>query len=252
MTDSARAFPLARFIEDVRVLDPVDGKLRHDWLPDGRASLVFRVLDDGRCGDVSLAGPRTHACVKDLSGVARALAVRFRPGWTVPLFGVAANEVTDLIVPLEAIWGRGGADLYGRLVEIEDVTELLDCLSGVLTGRMQRSFESSSAHLARRAARLLDDGEGRVDRVAARLGVTDRHLRRAFTEHVGVGPKEYARAVRLQRALRLATSSNDWGSLALDAGYYDQAHFIADFRQLIGVTPGTFARGAREADLHCK
>lgn len=251
MTEAAQALPLARFVEDVRALAPVDGHVRHEWLPDGRTSLVFRVFDDGRRGDVSLAGPRTRARIKDLSGVARAVVVKFKPGWAVPCFGVAANEVTDRIVPLEAIWGRDGADLYGRLVETEDVTEWLDCVSGAITQRARRVFESSSAHLARRAARLLEDGEARIERVAAQLGVTDRHLRRAFTEHIGVGPKEYARSVRLQRALRLATTSNDWCRIALDAGYYDQAHFITDFRQLVGVTPGAFARSAREADLWC-
>jgi AraC-like DNA-binding protein len=175
--------------------------------------------------------------------------IRYKPGWTVPLFRVAANELTDRIVPLDALWGHEGASFYERLVETENVTELLACVSGVLA--RARRFESSSAHLARRAARLLDAGEARIDRVAARLGITDRHLRRAFTEHVGVGPKDYARSVRLQRAVRLAATSNDWGRIALDAGYYDQAHFIADFRQLVGVTPRTFAGGAREADLPC-
>lgn len=251
MTDTTRALPLARFIEDALVLAPVEGRVRYDWLPDGRTSLVFRVLDDGRRGDVSLAGPRTRARVKAPRGVARAVIIKFKPGWAAPLFRIAAHEVTDRIVPLESIWGRDGADLYERLVETRDVTELLGCVSTVLARRVQRPFESSSAHLARRAARLLDAGEARVERVAARLGITDRHLRRAFTEHVGIGPKDYARSVRLQRAVRLATSSNNWGRIALDAGYYDQAHCIAEFRQLIGVTPRKFQSSAREADLQC-
>lgn len=251
LTDMTRPFSLARFIESARVIAAVDGRVRYDWLPDGRTSLVFRVLDEGRRGDVSLAGPRTSARVKDLQGVARAVVIKFKPGWTAPLFSVPANEVADRIVPLEALWGYAGADLYGRLVEAEDVTEVLERLSSAIARRARRSLESSSARLARRAARLLDAGEARVDRVAVQLGITDRHLRRAFTEHVGVGPKDYARSVRLQRAVRLATSSKDWSRIALDAGYYDQAHCIADFRQLIGVTPGAFARGDREADLRC-
>lgn len=251
MTDTAPAFPPTRFVEDVRLLAPADGYLRHAWLPDGRTSLVLRVLDDGRRGDVSLAGPRTRARIKELSGVARAVVVRFRPGWAVPLFGVAAKEVTDRIVPLDAIWGHAGAELYERLVQTDDVTKLLECVSGVLLQRAQRSPESSSARLARRAARLFEDGEARVGRVAARLGITDRHLRRAFSEHVGVGPKDYVRSVRLHNAVRLATSSKDWRRIALDAGYFDQAHFIADFRQLMGVTPGAFATRAREADFRC-
>ena len=81
-----------------------------------------------------------------------------------------------------------------------------------------------------------------MESVAKRLGVTARHLRRAFTESVGIGPKEFARTVRLQRAVRSAATSNDWGRIAADAGYYDQAHLIADFRELVGLTPGAFLK----------
>ncbi len=107
---------------------------------------------------------------------------------------------------------------------------------------------------------MLEGGEARVDGVAERLGVTARHLRRAFTEHVGIGPKDFARTVRLQRAVRLAETSRitpsghalgtsfDWGRIAVDSGYYDQAHLITDFRELVGLTPGAFARRASERD----
>lgn len=232
-------------------IEPIDAHARHEWLPDGRTSLVFRVVDGGRRGDVSVAGPRTRACVKDVSGVARAVIVKLEPGWSVPLLGVAASEVTDRIVPLDEVWGRAGSELYQRLVETLGLAELLDCLAGVFAHRMERSFEPSTAQLARRAARHLENGEDRVERLAARFGVTARHLRRAFTEHIGVGPKSYARSVRLQRALKMATRSSDWARIAAQAGYCDQAHLITDFRKLVGVTPRSFATRARQADLCC-
>lgn len=81
--------------------------------------------------------------------------------------------------------------------------------------------------------------------VAEQLGVTGRHLRRAFTENVGIGPKEFARTVRLQRAMTMAATSRDWARIAADAGYYDQAHLIGDFRQLVGLTPAVFFKRAR-------
>jgi len=242
---------LMRFVEDARALVPVDGHVRHEFLPDGRTSLVFRVLDDGRRGDVSVAGPRTRMCIKEPGAVARAVVIKFKPGWSTPVLGVAAHELTDRIVPLDSIWGRPAADLFSRLVETCDLPGQIACVSRAISRRLQRSSESSSARLARRAVQLLEAGEARVDRVAERLGISARHLRRAFTEHVGVGPKEYARSVRLMRALRLAAGSSDWGRVALEAGYYDQAHLIADFRRLVGTTPGAFVTLPRAADLRC-
>jgi AraC-like DNA-binding protein len=243
---SPSTLSLARFVEGVREFEPVDGCIHHAWLPDGRTTLVFRMLGDGGSGDVCVAGPRTRAVFKRPSGVRRAVALRFKPGWSAPLLGVSASSLTDRIVPLDSLWGRAGSELCGELLETHGLPDLLERLSRAFTLRTRQGFEPASARLARRAVRLLEDGEARVERVAEQLGVTARHLRRAFTENVGIGPKEFARTVRLQRAMRMAASSKDWGGIAADAGYYDQAHLIADFRQLIGSTPGDFLRRAGE------
>ena len=90
---------------------------------------------------------------------------------------------------------------------------------------------------------------GPIWRLAERLGVTARHLRRAFVENIGIAPKDFARSVRLQRAVHMAATSRDWARIAVDAGYYDQSHLIADFRDLVGITPGAFLkRVANDSD----
>jgi AraC-like DNA-binding protein len=236
---------LSRFIEHVHVLVPVAGRtLQVERLPDGRSSLVFRVIEGGSKGDVFVAGPRTRALFKNATGVARAVIVRFKPGWSAPLLGVAANALTDRMVAIEDIWGRSGGELCVELLAAQSLPEVLDRLSRAIALRAHQNFEPASARLARRAVRLLEGDEVRVESVAKQLGVTARHLRRAFTESVGIGPKEFARSVRLQRAVRTAATSNDWGRIAADAGYYDQAHLISDFRDLVGLTPGAFLKRA--------
>jgi AraC-like DNA-binding protein len=243
MQPAASTFSFSRFFEDVRVLVPVPGRaLEVEHLPDGRTTLVFRVLEEGRRGDVTVAGPRTHARFKNATGVARAVILQFKPGWSTPLLGVAANVLTDRIVLLEDIWGRSGDDLCAELLAAPSLPAVMDRLAHALALRSRQTFESASERLARHAVRLLEGGEVRVESVASQLGVTARHLRRAFTESVGIGPKEFARTVRLQRAVRRAATSKDWARIAVDAGYYDQAHLIGDFRQLVGLTPGAFLK----------
>lgn len=235
------ALALARFVEDVRAVEPPPGQAFDvDWLPDGRTTLVFRALEGGRKGDVWVAGPRTRAKFKSGTGVARVVTLRFKPGWSAPLLGVAASELTDRIVPLEDVWGRAGRELCGELLAARSRADVMDPVARALALRAGHTFDRASGQLARRAVCLLEGGEVRVESVADRLGVTARHLRRAFTENVGIGPKEFARTVRLQRAVRMAATSCDWARIAADAGYYDQAHLIADFRQLVGLTPGAF------------
>ena len=248
--------PLPRFIEDVRVVAPTPGHpLRVERLPDGRTRLVFRALEGGRRADLSVTGPQTRALFKSSPGIVRAVVLSFKPGWSAPLLGVAAHALTDRIVPLEDIWGRAAADLCQELLAASSVPDVLERLGHALAART-RTFEPASARLARQAVRLLEGDEARVESVAEQLGVTSRHLRRAFAESVGIGPKEFARSVRLQRAVRTAATSKDWVRIAADAGYYDQAHLIADFRELVGLTPGAFQRraddgGARLASKKC-
>lgn len=258
---AAATFSLSRFVENVHELVPVARSARYERLPDGRTTLVFRVIEEGRKGDVCVVGPRTRALFKNATGIARAIILQFKPGWSTPLLGVAANALTDRIVPLEDIWGRPGSDLCHELLATRSLPEVVDLVSRAIALRTHHTFEPSSARLARRAVHLLEGGEARVESVAERLGVTARHLRRAFAESVGVGPKDFARTVRLQRAVRMAATSKDWARIAADAGYYDQAHLIADFRELVGFTPGTFLKragdrgvqfdsGEAEVDLH--
>lgn len=236
---------LARFVEDVRSVAPPPGQAFDGVrLPDGRMTLFFRALDGGRKGDVWVAGPPTRAKFKRATDVARMITLRFKPGWSVPLLGVAASELTDRVVPLEDVWGRAGRELCVELLAARSRAEVMDGVARALALRAGHPIDTASGQLARRAVCLLEGGEVRVESVAGRLGVTARHLRRAFTENIGIGPKEYARTVRLQRALRMATTSCDWARVAADAGYYDQAHLIADFRQFVGLTPGAFLKRA--------
>jgi AraC-like DNA-binding protein len=225
------------FVADVRIMQAVAVMpQRIESLPDGRTTLVVRTMDDGS-SEAWVIGPRTRARFKTATGVARAVLVELNPGWAGSVLGVSMSELVDRYVTLDELWGSRGRALRDELVAIDDATELVERVTGVLAAR---TVESSSARLARRAVQLLDH-EGRVERAAALLGITARHLRRVFVESVGIGPKDYVRCMRLQRAVRNIGAS-DWGRVAADAGYYDQAHLIADFHDLVGLTPTAYAK----------
>lgn len=226
-------FSIAPFVEHARMGSAVsDAPFTVDWLPNGRTSLVVRVVEEGR-GDAHVGGPRTRAKFKRATGFVRATVFEFKAGWSASLFGVPANGLVDQVIPLEDLWGA--SEVTADLVAAKTIPAMLERLSAAVAART--TFESTSARLARRAVRLFEASETRVETVAQELGVTARHLRRAFVESVGIGPKEFARGVRLQRAIDGTSRSRDWSAIARDAGYYDQAHLIGDFRDLIGLTP---------------
>lgn len=233
------AFSIARFVEDVRLVSSIgDEHVAIDWLPNGRTSLVVRVPEEGR-GDAYVVGPRTRAKLKRARGFVRVAAIRFKPGWSPSLFGVPATALTDQLVTLDELWGATADGVTADLVAARSVPAMLERLSRAVAARA--AFEPTSARLARRAVQIFETTETRVEAVAHQLGVTARHLRRAFTDSVGIGPKDFARGVRLQRAItasgRSTTARCDWAAIARGAGYYDQAHLIGDFRDLVGLTP---------------
>ncbi len=94
--------------------------------------------------------------------------------------------------------------------------------------------------MVRAARRLVSGGSvTEVGALARQIGLSERQLRRAFSTAVGVGPKEYLRMVRFERATQALSLPG--GRVAAAAGYYDQAHLIADFQQLARMTPRAFA-----------
>ncbi|MFF0343778.1 helix-turn-helix transcriptional regulator [Kribbella sp. NPDC004875] len=80
-----------------------------------------------------------------------------------------------------------------------------------------------------------------MDETAARLGVSERYLRRVFRQAVGVSPKHFARISRVRSVIK--QSGRSWSDTAAYVGYADQSHLIADFRALMRVTPTAFATG---------
>ena len=244
---------LAQFVEHIRVKSAaVPGATSHGVrLPDGRTLLLLRVTGGLQSdhtgpssGDLSVIGTRTRALYKTVSSIPLAVAVRFRPGAASRLLGVPARAVTDRIVRLEDLWGREGRVLRDQLLSARNASEILRSLVGALEERAKAIREGCSELMARRAIQVIRGSrtEINITHLSATFGVTVRHFRRAFAETVGVGPKQFARIVRFQRAARIAQSGASWTEVAHQAGYYDQAHMIREFRALTGTTPGKFSK----------
>ena len=83
-------------------------------------------------------------------------------------------------------------------------------------------------------------GPRRVEELCSHAGYSKRTLQRLFREYVGVTPKWVLQRVRLHEAAdRMADGEQDWPRLALELGYFDQAHFIKAFKAVIGLSPAS-------------
>jgi AraC-like DNA-binding protein len=89
--------------------------------------------------------------------------------------------------------------------------------------------------------------------LASRLGVSHKQMLARFDCRVGLTPKLTSRIFRFQKALAAANTAKttpDWSDLAVDCGYFDQAHLIHEFQQLAGLTPAKYLRSRRDFPLY--
>jgi len=155
-----------------------------------------------------------------------------------------------------ALFGVPGAEMAGLIVEFSDVVpdgELLVEQLAALDGWPAR-FALLDAWLVRRIAAaqpaspdvawawrriVASCGAVPIATLVEELGCSRRHLSARFGEDVGMTPKAFARMVRFERAVaRLRSGDEELGVIAVDCGYYDQAHFNRDVRAFAGVAPG--------------
>jgi transcriptional regulator GlxA family with amidase domain len=164
--------------------------------------------------------------VFDVVAGARFVAVRFRPAMAAAVLGLPGSETTDRT---EA-WS-GGRELNQRLLDAVSDAERVAVLASALSLRPGGVVQRLALWMSQR------HGAVGMDELARLSGYESRQLRRLFLRDVGVTPKHLARILRFRRAAALASKGPQWASIAVDCGYYDQAHLSRDFRELAGTAP---------------
>lgn len=195
-----------------------------------RASAVFGVV--------------TGTFTRALKGTGRAFGVKFRPGAFGPFLGDAVASITDRSIPIERIFDIDVVALEDDVLDAGDVDGMVDRFEAFMVERLPEVDDD--VVLVRSILTYIDDDDSvmTADDVATRFHLHPRKLQRLFHRHVGVGPKWIVTRKRIHEAAeRLRTGKGvDLAALAVDLGYYDQAHFIRDFRTLVGTTPERYAR----------
>lgn len=209
----------------------------HIALPRPELHLVARFGPEVPGGlDVHVLGARERVVRKRIRRGQRAAMARLPIGAAKSVLGASAASLVGHVVPIEELWGSGAARrLSDRLAGTAETREAAVVLEQAIVER--RATFGPHVKLALDATRRL--AEANVGDVATALGVSERHLRRVFYETVGLGPKAYAKLARFHRALHAGREVEhpSWAAVAAAAGYYDQAHLIAEFRAIAGVTP---------------
>lgn len=248
--------PLGEFVEALWLFDssaPTQGKERA--LPDGCAQLIVNLREDRTtvydrrdfqlCQTFNgclIVGPQTEFCVIDRQEQMTLAGVHFKPGGAYPFLVPQADELQGLHVSLDALWGGLANELRERLLAAKTVEEQFDLFERALLARAKGTFERHPAvHFALQEFRTEPRTKSVAD-VVERTGFSARRFIELFRRQVGMTPKLFCRVQRFQSVLRrlCADGAVEWADVALDAGYFDQAHFIHDFRAFSGINPSTY------------
>jgi AraC-like DNA-binding protein len=195
-------------------------------VPDGCMDLIWSPAT----GRLELAGPDTAAFEVPMAPGTWMVGLRFRPGMAPPAVGLPADAVRDVHTPLRDLWGATADRLAEDLARAADPAELLRATA---LDRLRSPGIPPDPAAPALAALLARES---VREAAARLGFSERQLRRRAHAAFGYGPKTLQRILRFQQALSLARRGLPYADIAAHLGYADQAHLAHDTRTLGGVS----------------
>jgi len=162
------------------------------------------------------------------------------------LFDIPLSKLQKQFIELENLWGSKGKDLKKILqykIEIQETIQYLNCFFEVF-------FQSTKVNENyKRLDYILDfckqkKGVLTVDELANHTKLSYRTIHRLFTDEIGVCPKNYLKIIRFNKVCNFINCSNkvNWSELIYACGYYDQAHFIHDFKSIMKFTPNDFLK----------
>jgi AraC-like DNA-binding protein len=198
-------------------------------------------------GEPVIAGPATRAVVASVRPGTIVVGARFRPGWAAGVLGVDASELQDRHVLLREVAPALARRFSTEVADRASAAERADA-AGALLGRHLADAAPPDL-LVRAAVRwLAANPNGRVHELGRALHISDRQLQRRVVAASGYPPKTLHRILRFQRLLALAARGDgSLSSLALRAGYADQAHMTRELRELAGRPPSSLLPSADSA-----
>ena len=224
---------------DLRGLEPY----RAQMLPHPNFQVVFE--ESGS----QVGGVSTRMFTRVLEGESHVFGVKFSAGAFRPFLRGPASSLADRTVAVTQVLGEEVGALEAILIS-RDTSEddMIAAANAFFLPRLPAAPDETIVLAGQLVRRILEDRDIKtVDDLVSKAGIGKRTLQRVFNEYVGVNPKWVIRRYRLHELIeRVHDSQNpvDWAQLALELGYFDQAHLINDFRSIVGCSPVQYQKQA--------
>ena len=193
---------------------------------------------------IELWGQITKPLAIKSKGKHTMLGIRFYTHSAAYFFNDEVGIFNDQILDLEDVIGKPITTLHLQLLETSDIKKRIELIETFLIKKLTTNDNRSQKiqKVANILSSLIKNPlENDINVIAAKYGMTPRYLHKLVFKHTGLAPKSYNKIMRFQRSLKLMTNNDSLlTSVAYDSGYFDQSHFIRDFKTFTGTTPTNF------------
>jgi AraC-like DNA-binding protein len=202
--------------------------------------------DDKPNPPIELWGQITKPLIVRSTGRHTMLGIRFYPHSAAYFLREDISRLNDQVLDPGDILGNPVKQLHSRLQTTPDTSKKIELLESFLTQILTRAEKRSinidkAGHILKSMAQA--PSELKINAIAARYGITSRYLNKLIHQHTGLTPIAFQKIRRFQFSLRLIGKQNQpLTAIAYDCGYFDQAHFIKDFKSFTGLTPSAYLK----------
>jgi AraC-like DNA-binding protein len=198
-------------------------------------------------GQTAIYGVHTARYVRTLEGQGRAFGIKFKAGAFRSFYGRPVSGLKDRSLDPVEIFGASAARFESEVSACIDIDAMASAAERLLLAHLP-AIDPEAVMVGELVAKVATDRSlASVEALVTLSGLGKRQLQRLFNEYVGVSPKWVINRYRLHEAMAQLQSGQPviWTELALALGYFDQSHFIRDFRRLLGRTPAEYASAIR-------
>jgi AraC-like DNA-binding protein len=247
---------LAGVVDGLWYFEGTLAHLRERHFPTGRAEIIVHLGPLYRRVEPEETGTFPTVCTSGLllgpevieapPGPTAVLGIRLHPLGAYRVLGHTLEPLTGITVDLGELPDSDARQLLDRCGAVEGPEARLGAAAAWVAHRVRGGKDADPAVDWMVRALEARHGGVPVGELAEEIGWSRTRLTQTFRRHVGVTPKHFARILRFRRALALVQEPDSpLSGVALDAGYYDQPHFNAEFREMSGVTPSAFREARR-------
>jgi AraC-like DNA-binding protein len=248
---------LADYVRFFWVLES-DKPYTHRNMADGGAEIVFHykglfneLHPDGTItpsGISGIQGPLLHVKRFSIDQAFGIFGVYLYPFAIPQLFSVPAPELVNQLPDMASFLGRQGATLEEEIMLAGNNNERVSILSRFLLQQLQKKNKPPAFINQAISTIIQNNGNIKISDLSSQYYLSTRQFERKFKEMAGLSPKLYTRIIRFQAATRAYKKKyTSLTELAYSCGYYDQSHFINDFKLFSGLHPKTYFSGITEA-----